>query len=703
MQYDQRWSLTAPLKRAKSLEKINISDSSAIGFLRSLFAQPYPQDENVSDQIIIVGRFGLILALLVLPFSLGICTYFEPGLRDVYIKAHLSFYLPSNLLAIFVAQTGRLRALLRANNILFIGVACCWIYSIEGNPGYEATLNYYMHLPLTAMLFVQNIVVFSLAPRQSAVSGILFFLFLMIYPALRDENGYHNQQFAFVVFAIVYLTMLIFTISIHMILRTMNENLAKSKNAIDEIARSRDLLQTTLESSKIGIYGFNARGQLILSKNVDDIFSDKIRISDRAEFELDLGRDYNIYFHENDQKAAEFSVDERDFMIIQRQAPSLLIYAVIDITERNQWRKQLLESEKLSLIGQMTSGIAHDYNNILAIAMNNIEAFPEEEYQDLWENYIEPVQNALEHARSVSHKLLTLSSHKTEDMQMVDLGKFLNEVTPIFRSALEEEVHLWVDQPRGIVVRSMPEELSAAILNLVLNARNAINHQNGEISIKVSVLKNYCKLSIADNGAGIPKHIQDSIFDPFFTTKKSEYSSGLGLLSVKTFMMQSGGKISFESRPGHTVFHLYLPIIEACTETITPRRKIQIANTRMPTPRKILLVDDNEKILISMKRVFDTHNVECITASNAQQAMTAAMMHLDIDVAFIDLSMPDMNGLKLGTELMRIKPDARYFILTGNASKETIRQAREQGFVDVLLKPLKIQTLIDLAVESMMH
>ena len=382
------------------------------------------------------------------------------------------------------------------------------------------------------------------------------------------------------------------------------------------------------------------------------------------------------------------------------------IVVIRDITERKIIEKERLERQKLEALGHLSAGLAHDFNNILTAVLGYITALSaklgeEGEAAEL----LKRAQEEIYRARGITEQLLTFTEGSGEPLKMeTDIKEVVEKSTGLFLSGSSCKVKLNVDEDLWGVWGDSAQ-LTQLLGNILLNAKEACGEE-GVIEISASNVKikkhpslpkgRYVKISVKDNGEGIPEEIQDRIFDPFFSTK--EEGRGLGLYSAYLIATRHGGDIDFESHPGRgTTFHILLP-----STGKAPRREIKEKAGEATVGEgkiRVLLMDDQEAVLDSTSLLLKELGFEVETARNGQEAIERYKRALEEGKAFhavvMDLTVPGgMGGKEAIKRLKEIDPNVRAIVYTGYSNDPILSSFREYGFSGALKKPFKIEELI---------
>ena len=392
------------------------------------------------------------------------------------------------------------------------------------------------------------------------------------------------------------------------------------------------------------------------------------------------------------------------------------IGTVRDITERQTIESQLLRASKMEAVGQLTGGIAHDFNNLLAILMMDLEML-----QGLTGDNpgaLELVEEALEVTRTgadLTQRLLAFSRRQPLMPSQIDVGELITTTAGLLRRSLGEAVEMSIDGVDGLWPISVDRaQLENALVNLAINARDAMV-DGGRLSIdcaNVTIDKadsadfdefepgHYVRVSVSDNGTGMPPEIASRVFEPFFTTKEGGHGTGLGLSMVYGFARQSGGHVSIYSEAGHgTTVNLYFPREGGSEDAAEPIRKVD----DYPTGNeRILLVEDDTRLRERTERALTTlgYRVEaCESGREAQDRIDAGIRP---DLLLTDIVMPGgVSGTALAEHAAKALPSLRIILMTGYAdNSEALMQLAGIGAI-VLNKPFTRRQLAE-SIRSML-
>jgi two-component system cell cycle sensor histidine kinase/response regulator CckA len=397
-----------------------------------------------------------------------------------------------------------------------------------------------------------------------------------------------------------------------------------------------------------------------------------------------------------EQKLVERELAERNALLVR------------EAEQRARVEALLRRSQKLEAIGRLTGGIAHDFNNVLGVVMGYasvLHAHLPSGSRDRED--VAHIMSAVERAGRMTSQLLSFSSDHAISRGPLELDRVVSELAPLMRRLIGEEIELTLDLDearrergaRGIVVSANGSQIEQVLMNLAVNARDAMP-DGGKLTIATAHTTvtggevpagEYARLSVSDDGMGMSSDVQAQVFDPFFTTKELGKGTGLGLSTVYGIVKQSGGSIAITSEPGGgTRFDILLPILERSARAAA-------AEVRLPTPRgteTILLVEDEAPLRGVLRHALETYGYRVLEASDAAGALQAAAEHVGpIELALTDVVMPKLSGRELVERLLVDRPRMQVLYMSGYTTDVVLRQGVIEGSVALLRKPFTADEL----------
>jgi PAS domain S-box-containing protein len=384
----------------------------------------------------------------------------------------------------------------------------------------------------------------------------------------------------------------------------------------------------------------------------------------------------------------------------------------IDLTERRNLEEQFRQSQKMDAVGRLAGGIAHDFNNLLTVIRLNTEIILEGfDPTDPRSDDVKQIKSAAERASSLTRQLLAFSRKQILQPRVLDMNSVVGTVEPMLKRLIGEDVAIISNcSARGYVVAD-PGQLEQVLVNLVVNARDAMP-QGGRISIETKnvqldenytsehapvVAGSYVMLAVTDNGIGMTRETREHAFDPFFTTKEAGKGTGLGLATVYGIVKQSGGYAWIYSEPGSgTAVKLYFPEVSAAAAFGGIGDHPAAAKAANRGSETILLVEDEEAVRGLACRILERQGYRVIPAQHGRDAMEIATKEEGrIDLVLTDVVMPGMNGRGLVERLTGIRPAIKSLYMSGYTDDDIIRRGFIEPSKSFLQKPFTSEALLE--------
>ena len=339
---------------------------------------------------------------------------------------------------------------------------------------------------------------------------------------------------------------------------------------------------------------------------------------------------------------------------------------------------QNVQIQKLEALGQFAGGIAHDFNNILSIIEGHMHvAIRQLESGTLKPEQLQKILKATQRGACLTRQLLSFGRQKVGVEEKVNLVEALHQQYTLLRPLLGESIQFFMTVPEEPVwINAMPDHLTQMILNLALNARDAMT-KGGELAIMCTPYQkqrlncdsgeetSFICISIVDSGGGIPADILPRIFEPFFTTKDQGKGTGLGLSVVYGIVDQLKGSIEVSSVQGEgTSFDIYLPVTEAPVADVIVFNDVKVCCSL--AGKTILIAEDEHELRDILSGIFEGMNMKVLTAGNGNQALVVQDEYDgEIDFLLTDVVMPEMDGVKLGEIFRAVRPDSNVVYMSG--------------------------------------
>jgi signal transduction histidine kinase/sensor domain CHASE-containing protein/ActR/RegA family two-component response regulator len=379
-----------------------------------------------------------------------------------------------------------------------------------------------------------------------------------------------------------------------------------------------------------------------------------------------------------------------------------------EVTEQRRLEAQLRQAQKMEAIGRLAGGVAHDFNNLLSVIHGYSEILLRRfSPQDAAYKEAEQVLRATERAADLTMQLLAFGRKQVLAPKIIDLNSVLAEMSRMLPRLIREDIELVVRAgPDLWMVRADPAQMEHVIINLVVNARDAMPNggrlilETKNVALDGSIPRQdpglgpgqYVVLMVSDTGIGMDPETRSRVFEPFFTTKELGKGTGLGLSTVYGIVEQSGGHITVYSELGKgSVFKVYLPQVEGKPEPDILASPV--ADSQTAVSGTIMLVEDDPAVRQLAREVLQDRGYSVITAANGIEALQLVANHPRIDLLVTDVIMPGMAGDELLEHLRLRLPGLKAIFVSGYAS-DSIPKIIPDMFTAFLQKPFPVEDLV---------
>lgn len=369
---------------------------------------------------------------------------------------------------------------------------------------------------------------------------------------------------------------------------------------------------------------------------------------------------------------------------------------LFDVEEQRQLEERLRQAQKLEAIGRLAGGVAHDFNNLLMVIqfasdrLLRLVGSDEKAHVELGD-----IIKATESAGALTRQLLAFSRMQVLEPRTVNLQRALNDIRLLLERSLGSNIKVKIEIKQPFLVRVDPVQLDLIVLNLAINARDAMPG-GGNLTIKCRTRKiksgdiigqesitpgEYAILSVTDTGKGMDAETLDLIFEPFFTTKGRHEGTGLGLATVHGIVIQSGGTIRVKSTPGSgSTFEVFFPLIPTRIEDEDTTMEHPIR--RLQQSKTILLVEDEPKVLELMRLTLTDAGHTVLTAGTSKKALkTAYDREGQFDLLLTDVVLPGISGLDLANRITGEYPNLPVLMVSGyTADNAEIREIADSPY-----------------------
>jgi len=507
----------------------------------------------------------------------------------------------------------------------------------------------------------------------------------------------------------------------------LREEIAEHAQAESALRESEEKYRLLVENAPLGILSMDPEGRIIeantmLMKTLGASSADDMRTVNLLTFppliEAGIADDFR-----NCLETGKPGISERPYIsrwdtavylryhltpIRSGEDRIIGVQAIVeDISEQRNLEAQLFQAQKLESIGTLAGGIAHDFNNILSPIIGHTElALMEVPSDDPLKFNLEEVFQAANRAKDLVAQILTFSRQREHKHSHIRISPLVKEALKLLRSTIPTTIDIKQDIKIGSdIVYADGTQIHQILMNLCTNAAHAMRDKNGTIEVSLvdehldsgnvgrySNLSpgNYLRLTVRDTGHGIAPEIMDRIFEPYFTTKRHGEGTGMGLAVVHGIIKGHGGEITVDSKPGAgTAFHVLLPKIDKAVRTEKEPK------AKLPTGTERLFFVDDEKAAVNtigmmMERL--GYRVEARTSS--VEALEAFRNKPDaFDLIITDMTMPNMTGVDLAKEMMKIRHDIPIILCTGYSEAIDEETAKEMGIKEFIMKPILMKDL----------
>jgi len=384
-----------------------------------------------------------------------------------------------------------------------------------------------------------------------------------------------------------------------------------------------------------------------------------------------------------------------------------LVATGIDVTERRRLEEQLRQAQKMEALGRLAGGIAHDFNNLITVIYGYAQMLRDElPAGSPWRAPVEECLQAASTASELATHLLAFTRQQPSRPRQVDLNQVVTGMERMLRRLIGEDIELVTAlHPQPALVRADPVQLEQVIMNLVVNAREAMPRggriviETAEVNLDEEYLKRHLGarlgphvlLAVSDTGTGMPPEVLRQAFDPFFTTK--EKGTGLGLSTVYGIVQQHGGQVWAYSEPGYgTTFKVYLPAGGVETE---PVEVTATEEARAPAGKTILVVEDEPHLRKLIGEILVREGYAPLVAEDPADALRICRQYRGkIDLLLSDVVMPQMSGRELAARVRAERPEIPVLFMSGYADWNVVYNGLLEAGVTFLQKPFTKASLL---------
>jgi len=371
----------------------------------------------------------------------------------------------------------------------------------------------------------------------------------------------------------------------------------------------------------------------------------------------------------------------------------------------------LRQSQKMEAVGQLTGGIAHDFNNMLTGIIGSLELLKRRlargRLEDL-DSLIDLGVTSANRAAGLTHRLLAFSRRQSLDSKPVNMNELVTSMGELLHRSLNESIRLEMALGESLwTAEADPNQLESALLNLVLNARDAmpdggnllVRTFNQALDLAFTDAQanlepgDYVVLQVRDSGSGVPQSIINRVFDPFFTTKPIGQGTGLGLSMIYGFSKQSGGHVAIDSTVGQgTTVSLYLPRYQGAP--VVQDEALHSGHApHAEDGETVLIVEDDPAVRALVSEVLGELGYRFVEACDANGAIPILDSGQRIDLLISDVGLPGMNGRQLAEIGRQLRPSLRILFITGYAEHAAVRGGFLDPGMQMITKPFTFELL----------
>ena len=394
--------------------------------------------------------------------------------------------------------------------------------------------------------------------------------------------------------------------------------------------------------------------------------------------------------------------------LLQHPAVNGIVVNARDVTERRKLEEQLMQAQRMEAIGTLSGGVSHDFNNILTVILGHTEVLQQMLQPSSAEReHLQSIEEASRRASALTRQLLAFSRKQVLQPKVFNLNSLIVDLDKMLRRLISEDIELeTVTDPKLGATRADPGQVEQVVMNLVVNARDAMKN-GGRITIEtanVTLDEEYVRshsgarsgphvmLAVSDTGEGISPENLPLIFEPFFTTKEVGKGTGLGLSTVYGIVKQSGGTVWVYSQPGRgTTFKIYLPRVDEPESVVAEKVQPRItAGTET-----VLLVEDEPALRDLIKYALTGNGFTVLDVPSPAEAIALSRKHSgSMHLLLTDVIMPGMDGPALARQVQKERPDIKVLYMSGYATNFIMHDGEVEPGTNFLEKPFHPRTLL---------
>jgi PAS domain S-box-containing protein len=505
------------------------------------------------------------------------------------------------------------------------------------------------------------------------------------------------------------------------------DDVTDRKRQRNELENSVSLLRATLDATADGIMAVDTQGQIVsFNRRLAELWNIPATVLESGdvnaiiEFAMNQLRDPEHFMEKIRRYFAGEAISDfdtlqfKDGRLLERYAHPQYVNGVLagrvfsyrDITRRTQLEEQLRQAQKMEAIGQLAGGIAHDFNNLLNVIVGYTALLQAKLAEDNLRGHADQIMKAADRAAALTRQLLVFSRKQVLETKVLDVNALVVSLSKMLPRLIGEDVELVIDVNADVgYVRADPGQIEQVIMNLVINARDAMPG-GGHLTIGTDNLTidkeskaegatsgDYVVLRVSDDGNGMTEDVKAHIFEPFFTTKQPGKGTGLGLATVYAIVRQSGGVVEVQSEAGKgSTFRVYLPRV---AETADTAQKQLVSDSSLSGTETILVVEDETSLRDLMRHILQRRGYTVLDAHDGMEAIRRAQ-HFShpIDLVITDVVMPGLRGWEAAEQIRTTRPDIKVLYISGYNDDLVVNRHLIGEHADFLQKPFTPDALV---------